>query len=56
MGEPGHWLNESWQIGAALRDHAEMLQGFQDTTRRGLMSTTAEYLAAADGLLITPTT
>ncbi|SPS02278.1 hypothetical protein [Cupriavidus taiwanensis] len=26
MGPPGHWLNEFWQIGAALRDHAEILQ------------------------------
>ncbi|MFC4519565.1 MULTISPECIES: hypothetical protein [Cupriavidus] len=47
MGEPGHWLNEFWQIGAALRDHADMLQGFQGTTRRGLLSTTAQYLAAS---------
>ncbi|MGH8789385.1 MAG: hypothetical protein ACREYA_30470 [Cupriavidus necator] len=48
IGEPGHWLNEFWQIGAALRDHAEMLQGFQVTTRRGLLSTTADCLAASD--------
>lgn len=45
MGPPGHWLNEFWQIGAALRDHAEMLQGFQGTARREFLSTTSEYLA-----------
>ncbi|MEN7527652.1 MULTISPECIES: hypothetical protein [unclassified Cupriavidus] len=45
MGPPGHWLNEFWQIGAALRDHAEMLQGFQCTARREVLSTTSEYLA-----------
>ncbi|MBF6989360.1 hypothetical protein IPF36_16665 [Cupriavidus sp. IK-TO18] len=48
MGEPGHWLNEFWQIGAALRHHTEMLQGYQGTTRRGLLSTTADYLAASN--------
>lgn len=45
MGEPGHWLNEFWQIGAALRDHAEVLQGFQGTARREVLSATSEYLA-----------
>lgn len=45
MGPPGHWLNEFWQIGAALRDHAEIQQGFEDTARKGVLSTTAGYLA-----------
>lgn len=45
MGPPGHWLNEFWQIGAALRDHAEILQGFEDTARRELLNTTAGYLS-----------
>ncbi len=42
MGPPGHWLNEFWQIGAALRDHAEMLHGFQNTARLDLLSTTSK--------------
>jgi len=45
MGPSGHWLNEFWQIGAALRDHAEILQGFEDAARRELLNTTAGYLA-----------
>ncbi len=45
MGPPGHWLNEFWQIGAALRDHAEILQGFEDTALQELLNTTADYLA-----------
>nr|WP_315595587.1 hypothetical protein [uncultured Cupriavidus sp.] len=48
MGEPGHWLNEFWQIGAALRDHAGMLQGFQTTACRDLLDTTTQYLADAN--------
>lgn len=47
MGPPGHWLNEFWQIGAALRDHAEMLHGFQTTARQDLLDTTSHYLGAA---------
>ncbi|WP_354678372.1 hypothetical protein [Cupriavidus plantarum] len=42
MGPPGHWLNEFWQIGAALRDHAAMLHGFQNTARIDLLSTTSK--------------
>lgn len=45
MGPPGHWLNEFWQIGAALRDHAEILQGFEATACEDLLNTTAGYLA-----------
>lgn len=45
MGPEGHWLNEFWQIGRTLRDHSEMLQGFQGTARRGLLSTSTRYLA-----------
>lgn len=30
-GPPGHWLNEFWRIGAALRDHTAMLHGQLDT-------------------------
>ncbi|MDK2661476.1 hypothetical protein [Cupriavidus consociatus] len=45
MGPPGHWLNEFWQIGAALRDHAEILQGFENTARQEVLNTTAGYLA-----------
>ncbi|QCC05545.1 hypothetical protein OOOCML_33960 (plasmid) [Cupriavidus necator H16] len=48
MGEPGHWLNEFWQVGAALRDHAEILQGVQGANRRAFLSTTADYLAASE--------
>ncbi len=48
MGEPGHWLNEFWQIGAALRDHAEILQGIKSANRRAFLSTTADYLAASE--------
>ncbi|CAG2159726.1 hypothetical protein [Cupriavidus numazuensis] len=43
-GEPGHWLNEFWQIGRALRDHAEMLQALQQTARRNVLRTSARYL------------
>ncbi|ODV44191.1 hypothetical protein AWV79_10555 [Cupriavidus sp. UYMMa02A] len=45
MGDPGNWLVEFWQIGRALRDHSEMLHGFQGTARRGLLSTSTRYLA-----------
>lgn len=45
MGPDGHWLNEFWQIGCALRDHAEMLQAVQDAARRSLLSTSTRYLA-----------
>ncbi|SDD57960.1 hypothetical protein SAMN05216345_111123 [Cupriavidus sp. YR651] len=44
-GPEGHWLNEFWQIGQALRDHGDMLHGFQGTARRGLLSTSTRYLA-----------
>jgi hypothetical protein len=44
-GPPGHWLNEFWQIGAALRDHAEILHGFEDTALQELLNTTSDYLA-----------
>ncbi|WP_324608897.1 hypothetical protein, partial [Cupriavidus metallidurans] len=54
MGEPDNWLNEFWQIGAALRDHAEMLQGFQGTARRELLSTTSEYLTANGSMIEQP--
>ncbi|RZT29110.1 hypothetical protein [Cupriavidus agavae] len=46
MGPPGHWLNEFWQIGAALRDDAGMPQDFQTTARVDLLDTTSQYLAA----------
>ncbi|MFC4424087.1 hypothetical protein [Cupriavidus pampae] len=42
MGPPGSWLNEFWQIGAALRDHAEMLHGFQTTARHDVLSVTGD--------------
>ncbi|GAI28217.1 unnamed protein product [marine sediment metagenome] len=45
MRPDGHWLNEFWQIGRALCDHSEMLQGFQGMARRGLLSTSTRYLA-----------
>ena len=54
MGAPGHWLNEFWQIGAALRDHAEMLHGFQGTARREVLSTTSEYLASQEPITEQP--
>ncbi|SPS02621.1 hypothetical protein [Cupriavidus taiwanensis] len=54
MGEPGHWLNEFWQIGRALREHSEMLQGFQGTARRGLLSTSTRYLAINEPMFEQP--
>lgn len=44
MGPDGHWLNEFWQIGRALRDHADALQGFQGAAQRELLRTTEDYL------------
>ena len=54
MGPPGHWLNEFWQIGAALRDHAEMLQGFQGTVTREILSTTSGYMAVEEPIIEQP--
>jgi hypothetical protein len=54
MGPPGHWLNEFWQIGAALRDHAEILHGFQTTARQDLLDTTSHYLGAEMALIEQP--
>ncbi|MFC4524717.1 hypothetical protein [Cupriavidus pinatubonensis] len=43
---PGeHWLHEFWLIGRTLHDQSEMLQCFQGTARRGLLSTSTRYLA-----------
>ncbi|WP_059414463.1 hypothetical protein [Cupriavidus basilensis] len=47
MGEDGHWLNEFWQIGRALRDHADALQAFQMATQREVLRTTEGYLDLA---------
>ncbi|WP_020201360.1 hypothetical protein [Cupriavidus sp. WS] len=47
MAEDGHWLNEFWQIGRALRDHADALQAFQMATRREVLRTTGNYLDLA---------
>jgi len=35
----------SGRIGRAPRDHSEMLQGFRESARRGLLSTSNRYLA-----------
>lgn len=47
MGPPGHWLNEFWQIDAALRDHAEIVQAYESAARQEVLLTSASYLDMA---------
>lgn len=42
MGQPGHWLNEFWQLGAQLRN-AGATMATQDV-KRSLLVTSSQYL------------